>query len=412
MRLDLQALGTFNRLAYEGAEHAAASLGQLTATEPRVDATAINLVSTDDLGEAVGGRPYVGVHIGLDGGIAGDAVLAMDRDGAERLLASLPGADEPGLDEGRMAEVGNILIGGFLDGWGDFIGSPIDITPPTYVEGTSEDVVPVGLSGQRDHEQVFAFSSELTLRSAAVELFIYLLPETDSFERLVAGPRGGNAMPVPFDKLVVFNHMTKAGAEQASDNLTVLTGIETDVEVSQLSFVPVEDIATRIGDGRYVGVVIECMGLPGGYVLVLFEEASGRQVAEELVETGIEGDEIEAMHRSAIQELGNIITSGLVDGWANVLETAIDITPPEFVHDEGREIVEPVAARIGRGQEFAFVIDSTLVTSDRQINCEVFALPDEHELSRALNAISMVPGDIDADGPNPIPGMDARYEDL
>lgn len=412
MRLDLRALGTFNRLAHEGAEHAAASLGQLTATDPRVEATAINLVSAEDLGETFGDRPFVGVRIGVEGGIRGDAVLAVDREGAERLLGSLPDAEGTGLDEGRMAEVGNILLGGFLDGWGDHIGEPVDITPPSYVEGTSEDIVPVGLSADPDHEQVFAFSSELTLQSAAVELFIYLLPETDSFERLVAGPRGGDGMPVPLDTLVVFNHMTKEGAERASDNLTMLTGIETTVEVSHLSFVPVEDIATRIGDGRYVGVVIECLGLPGGYVLVLFEEASGRQVAEALVETGIDGDEIEALHRSAIKEIGNIITSGLVDGWANVLGTAIDITPPKFVHDEGRDIVEPVAARIGRGQEFAFVIDSTLVTSDRQINCEVFALPDEHELSRALNAISIDPGDIDADGPDPIPGMDARYEDL
>lgn len=411
MKLDVRALGTFNRLAHEGAEHAAASLGQLTAVEPRVEATAINLVSKEDIGEEFDGREFVGVQIGLDGGLVGQSALALDRESARRLLASLPGDDSPELTEGRISEVGNILIGGFLDGWADYLGAAIDITPPTYVEGSGRDVVPDGAPGWEQHDQVFAFTSELEASDQAVELFIYLLPETETFQELVAGPRPGS-VPVPFDKLAVFNHMTKAGARNASDNITMMTGMETSVEVSNLSFVPVETVTTRVDNETTVGVAIQFHGLPSGYVLILFDEPSAKLLVEEVVPTPVENGEFDEMQRSAIKEIGNVMTSGFVDGWANVLGTTIDITPPKFVHDFGRSIMDPIAARIGRDQEFAFVIDSAIVTNDQQIGCNIYAVPDERELARALNSLTVDPGDVGGDDRNPVPGMEARYEDL
>lgn len=412
MKLDVRALGTFNRLAHEGAENAAASLGALAAVEPTVEATAIDLVTREDAGEAFAGREFVGVQIGFGGGMAGESVLAIDRDGARRLLESLPGGDVDGLTESRVREVGNILISGFLDGWADYLGTAIDITTPAYVEGSGADVLPDGAPRWGEHEQIFAFTSELEASEGAVELKIYLLPELEDFERLVGGPRAGGGVPIPFEELSVFNHMTKAGAANASENVTAMTGMDTAVEVSNLRFLPVESIASWAGSAPQVGVSIEFHGLPSGFVVILFDESSARQLAEEVAPEPVLGDGFGEMQRSAIKEIGNVMTSGFIDGWANVLGTTIDITPPKFVHDDGPAIMDPIATRIGRTQEFAFVIDSAIVTTDQQIGCDICALPNERELARALNALSVDSINVDGTAPNPIPGMDARYEDL
>lgn len=412
MKLDVRALGTFNRLANEGAERAAASLGELTAVEPRVEATAINLVAREDAGETFADREFVGVQIGFGGAMAGECVLAIDRDGARRLLANLPGGDSDGLTPGRVREVGNILIGGFLDGWADYLGTAIDFTTPTYVEGTGADVIPEEAPRWENHEQVFAFTSELEAADEAVELVIYLLPELEDFERLVGGPRAGGGVPIPFEKLSVFNRMTKAGASKASENVTAMTGIDTTVEVSDLRFVPVESIASWAGAATQVGIRLEFHGLPSGFVVILFDESSARRLSEEVAPEPVLGDGFGDLQRSAIKEIGNVMTSGFIDGWANVLGTTIDITPPKFVNDDGRSIMDPIATKIGRTQEFAFVIDSALVTTDQQIGCNICALPNERELARALNALPVDPGEVDGGDPDPIPGMDARYEDL
>ena len=93
------------------------------------------------------------------------------------------------------------------------------------------------------------------------------------------------------------------------------------------------------------------------------------------------------MDKSAIKELGNIMTSGFIDGWANVLETTIEHSPPEFVHEMGAAIVSPIAARLGTQQEHAFVIDSTVRTDDGAVSCSLYALPNERELMAALDEL-------------------------
>ena len=115
------------------------------------------------------------------------------------------------------------------------------------------------------------------------------------------------------------------------------------------------------------------------------------------------------MHRSAIREIGNLMTSGFVDGWANALGSTTEISPPELVNDDGPAIVNALAARLGRDQEYAFVHDSSIVTPDEEINCDLYALPDEAELRRALDRLAID----DADGiTESALRMTREYDDL
>jgi chemotaxis protein CheY-P-specific phosphatase CheC len=81
------------------------------------------------------------------------------------------------------------------------------------------------------------------------------------------------------------------------------------------------------------------------------------------------------------------MTSGFIDGWANVLQTSIDHTPPELVHDLGTAILSPIAGRLGQSQEYAFLMDSTVVTPEGEFNCEIYAIPDEQKLKEALDSL-------------------------
>jgi two-component system chemotaxis sensor kinase CheA/chemotaxis protein CheC len=101
----------------------------------------------------------------------------------------------------------------------------------------------------------------------------------------------------------------------------------------------------------------------------------------------MDSDELTDQHKQAIEELGNIMTSGFVDGWANVLQTSVDHTPPRLVHDMGRAIVDPLAAQVGQHQEHAFIIDSEMRTEDIAFGAEIQVLPNERELRRALDEL-------------------------
>ncbi|WP_049987008.1 chemotaxis protein CheC [Halobellus rufus] len=389
MNLDVQSLRTFSRLARSGAEQAAGSLTTLTGFDARVAVTKVEMATRADVEREFRERDLVTVHIGFSGAIEGRTVLAFDRDRAVTLVDALvPGAaaePESELATSGLKELGNIMLGGFIDGWADFLGEGIDITTPTYVEldaGRSlQDAVD---EPAVDAEQVLAFRNHLETVDEEAGFYIYMLPTRESVETIVdAAGEADDAIPV--ETFTSFSQMISEGAGQASEDLTAMTGIETDVDVSRLSFVPVEGVPMELTDEARRGVVLEFSGTPSGYIAILFDEESAESVADALM-PGMEADA--AMRQSAIQEIGNIVTSGFLDGWANALETTIEISPPTYVDDIASAIVDPLVTELARTQDYAFLIDSAIVTPDETFTCDIYALPDERELRAAFDQLA------------------------
>jgi len=388
MKVDVQSLGTFNRLAHEGAEQATASLCQMTGLDAAVDVTKITLVDRADVGEQLAEGEYVGVQFAFDGELAGDTVLVFDRAGSETIVDSLVpgGSDDEAMARSSVEEIGNIMMSGFIDGWADFLETTIEHSPPEYVTGDGSAMLPEPpADAERDH--VFVFKSEIEWVGESVSFYIYMLPEYDPLADVMSKTGDTEDDAIPIDKLEVFNEMTKDGTQQAAANVEMMTGIETEAEVTRLSFAPIEDVPKQVGTDTYVGTVVEFTGVPSGFLLVLFDEASAVHIAEAMMPVEMDADELTDQHKAAIEELGNIMTSGFVDGWANVLQTSVEHTPPRLVHDMGRAVVDPLAAQVGQHQEHAFIIDSEMRTDDIAFGAEIHALPNEKELRQALDEL-------------------------
>ena len=384
MKLDVKSLRTFSRLANSGAERAAGSVSQMTGIDTYVDVTKIELSSRGDVTEEMDSRDLVSVRIGFSGGIDGETVLAFPREGAHQLVKTMmPGAGSAdGFVESGMNELGNIMIGGFVDGWADHLETPIEISTPTYVE--VDGCGPLAhLEDGAKASRILVFRNEVEATDEAINFDLFMVPTAESISALATGE---GQETVPLDSFTSFSRVIAEGARQASSNISMMTGIDTDVEVCRLNFVPIEGVPSQLDDDPRTGVVLEFDGPPSGYLAILFDEDSAESVASALLPDM--GEREDEMRQSAIQEIGNIVTSGFVDGWANALETKIEISPPTFVDDPGPTIVDPLVADLARSQEYAFLIDSTIRTPDRAFTCDIYALPDEAELRTALNRLA------------------------
>ena len=386
MKVDVESLDTFNQLAHEGAEQATRAMTQMTGIEAEVDVTRITLIDRKDVGETLGSGEYTGVQFGFDGALSGDTVLVFEEGSADEIVEALmPGASEDeDMAKSSVKEIGNIMMSGFIDGWADYLGATIDHTPPEYIQRSGVDILPESPEPE-DHDQIFLFRSNIRWAEEEVSFYIYMLPEYDPMVELMTDHADTDADAIPIDKLAAFNEMTRQGTETAAENVEMMSGIATEAEVTQISFVPIEDVPKQLSDETYVGTAVEFTGAPSGFLLVLFDEASAITVAEALMPVEMESDELTDQHKSAIEELGNIMTSGFVDGWANVLQQSVDHTPPRLVHDMGRAIIDPLAAQLGQHQRHAFVIDSKMKTDEVEFESEIHALPNEEELREALD---------------------------
>src|SRR6056297_77164 len=383
MRIEINQLEQFNHLASRGANHSASSLSQLTGLTIRDKMTTVSLVTESVLQETFAGQQYVGVQVGLSGGLSGETVLIFEPDSANQVRQQIPGASAAGLmSGGAFAELGNIMIGGFVDGWANYLGVEVDITPPTYIEATGTRILPRLTRRNAADEGVFLFQSQLEAQDTDLSVPLYLIPEYDEFVSLLAARSNGPT--VPAEKLTVFNDFAEQSAKRASEQIGMLTGLTTDVDVSQLRFMELSEMASNLGRQTHVGSVFEMNGLPSGYFLLLFDEASAKSVASAMMPGDVVDD---SMMKPAIEELGNILTSGFIDGWANTLQTKIDHSPPEYVRDAGEQVMGDVVERLDGNQKYAFTIDSAIEIGGRETQCQIYVLPNRNELTQALDQI-------------------------
>ena len=385
MRIAIHQLEEYNEIASRGAKQAARALSQMIGVRMRHEVTGVSLISDETLTNVFSGRQYIGVQVGLSGGLSGETMLIFDPNSAERLRERLQSkSGHSAQTGGPFAELGNILLGGFVDGWANHLHTQVDITPPTYIEATGKRILPKLTRRDASNNGIFLFESRLEAVDRELSVPLYLIPEYDEFVGLLEAR--SNGLAVPAEKLAVFNGFAEQSAKRASGQIAQLTGLQTDVSVSQLRFISFSDMSVEVGSQPYVSVVFELNGVPSGYFVVMFTERSAERVASAMLPKGIDPDD-GTMTDGAIEELGNIITSGFIDGWANTLQSSIEHTPPELVRDTGSSVIQMVQRRLSAQQEFAFTIDTTIEIDKKEAEVQLYVLPDTRELARALSAI-------------------------
>ena len=396
MKLDVNALGTFYRMAEEGAGLAAGRLTHLTGVDTQVGVTKLNFMRGAEIRhDFEDGKKKVGIRVELSGAIDGYSIVVFDRSAAQEIvqtLVSQSGTDEfDDLARSATTEVGNIMNNGFVDGWADVLEQVIDVSTPEFVEGETAATFFDDLDAAPDRRDLaLLFESHIEAVGTETGFRHYLFPEHEAMAALLERLRSSDG--IDYDKLDGFDQMAEQGAEEVAKTATTLTGIDTSVEIRRLNFVSLETIPEDVANEKLVGVAFEFDGTPSGYLLFLFDEESAREIMDAMVpgpSTSSADEGFGEMGRSAIMELGNIMASGFLDGWANVLDTTIDHSTPEFIHDIGAAAVDPVIIQLGESQDYAFVFDTNVVADGREFNCEVYAIPDEDDLERALNDLDV-----------------------
>ena len=136
---------------------------------------------------------------------------------------------------------------------------------------------------------------------------------------------------------------------------------------------------------------IELVEPPHGHVLFLFNAESAKQLAGgmigDMADSPPASEGFSDMERSAIQEIGNIMTSGFIDGWANVLETTIDMGTPTFTYGPGSGMIDDLVG--DRDDDMALMFDSRVHALDSDIDVTVYTFPELGELVDLMQEIEV-----------------------
>ncbi|MHB9286686.1 chemotaxis protein CheC [Halobacteriales archaeon Cl-PHB] len=199
------------------------------------------------------------------------------------------------------------------------------------------------------------------------------------------------SLMIDIRKLGLFNKMAKEGGNTVADHLSQMTGMDTEMEITKINFIDVPDIKTHVGHQKQIGISIELLEPPHGHILFLFNATSAKELAHGMIGDMGESDPTSSgftdMERSAIEEIGNIMTSGFIDGWANVLQTTIDMSTPTFTYGPGSGMIDELVGN--RDDEMALMFDSRVHALDSDIDVTVYTFPQLDELVGLMQQIEV-----------------------
>ncbi|WP_181686694.1 chemotaxis protein CheC [Halorhabdus salina] len=197
------------------------------------------------------------------------------------------------------------------------------------------------------------------------------------------------SLMIDIRKLALFNKMAKEGGNTVADHLSQMTDMETEMEITKINFIDIPDIKTHVGDDKQIGISIQLEEPPHGHILFLLNAESAKDLARGMIGDmgGADPDQdgFTEMERSAIQEIGNIMTSGFIDGWANVLDTTIDMSTPTFTYGPGSGMIDELVG--DRDSEMALMFDSRVQALDSNVDVKVYTFPQLDELVELMQAI-------------------------
>lgn len=356
MQVDLGALGWFGRVGNDGAANAAEALESIADVHAHSHLTRTALVDTDALGGFLGDAE-TRIEVAFDGALSGRAFVSFDAEFVDHATDRLPVDGEP------LPEVANILTSGFLDGWAADAPETIDVQTPERMSNGNLVTDAAVVDGC-----AFVFESHVGVQGVDGTCRFAVVPDVCPFLDYLPNENGH---PIPVDGLVSYSRLIEESAAGVAAHIEGMTGFETAVVESHLDFVPVERVSALLEDAPYEGAVFECDGPMDSVIAVLFAESDPGTVAAAMIPDGhVDPD----LAESAMAELGNVTASGFLDGWADALDTTIDISTPSHVHDDGRAVLNSVAAAYGQHTDTVAVFDTTVRAGD-VFTCRVVAFP-------------------------------------
>lgn len=196
-------LDALREVANIGAGHAATALSQMVNTRIMVDIPEINVVRVEDVGELLGAPDDIvsAVVMQLLGDVTGRTVQIFPWRTAVQLTSmlldrddDLKGPEDFGeVEQSTLKEVGNILVGAYVNALSEFMGLMLIMSPPAIAIDTAQAILTTAsLSFGEQHDYVVAINTRLGMDDhTELGAHFLLLPDEASLKVILRTLRIG-----------------------------------------------------------------------------------------------------------------------------------------------------------------------------------------------------------------------------
>lgn len=190
----------------------------------------------------------------------------------------------------------------------------------------------------------------------------------------------------------VLTEIGNIGAGNATTALSQLINAKIDMNVPKVQMLTFAELAEIIGGAETLvaGILLNLEGDIEGSMLFILENSSARLFVHQLMgcEMG-EGKEFSDMEKSALQEIGNIISGAYLSAISGMTNLTINVSVPSLAFDMAGAILSVPAIEFGKLGDKALLIESTFQDMDVDISGYFILIPTLESYGRIMKSLGL-----------------------
>ncbi|MGB4412910.1 MAG: chemotaxis protein CheC [Atribacterales bacterium] len=208
-------------------------------------------------------------------------------------------------------------------------------------------------------------------------------------------------MGISFEKLNemqldALREVGNIGAGNAATALSKVVGKRVKMEVPLVKILPLKDVPDWLGgpEKEVLGVYLTMSGAANGHILFVMTIEDALKIMNILLgdltpsrEQVLDMDEIA---RSAMEEIGNILSSSYLSALADFTGLRLNHSVPALAIDMAGAIVDVILIEISKRGDYALLIETEFVEEENKIKGYFMLIPDTSSLEIILQAIGVI----------------------
>lgn len=208
-------------------------------------------------------------------------------------------------------------------------------------------------------------------------------------------------MGISFEKLNeiqldALREVGNIGAGNAATALSKVVGKRVKMEVPLVKILPLKDVPEWLGgaEKEVLGVYLTMSGAVTGHILFVMSIDDALKIMRillgDLTPTREQVLEMDEIARSAMEEIGNILSSSYLSALADFTGLRLNHSVPALAIDMAGAIVDVVLIEISRKGDYALLIETEFVEEENRIKGYFMLIPDTGSLEIILHSIGVV----------------------
>ncbi|MBR4904250.1 MAG: chemotaxis protein CheC [Selenomonadaceae bacterium] len=182
------------------------------------------------------------------------------------------------------------------------------------------------------------------------------------------------------------------GAGNSATALSQIVNKKIDMNVPQVSLIPIEDVPDLVGgpDALVVAVFLRVYGKAPGNILFVMPKKNAFYLVDGLMGKPLgTTQELDEMGVSALKEAGNILAGSYLNAFFHFTKISMLPSIPALAIDMAGAILNVVLVQLGQMGDYAMVIETKFLAEDDSINGHFFLVPDPGSLGTIVKAVGV-----------------------